>query len=110
MSFVCRNLLPEPGQKPWQKGFTTFMIGASILGQAYLGLQVYKSFNSKDVEGLSIYSYIALSVGYFFWIFYAGFVTLKMDMPLLLGSCVGLVLAISIIVAIAMYGKDIWKF
>ena len=97
------------GQKPWQRNFTYFMIGASVLGQAYLGLQVYQTFSTKSANDLSLYSYIALTVGYIFWIFYASLVTVKMDFPVLLGSVIGMGLAIAVIVGIVMYGNDIWK-
>lgn len=110
MSFVCKGLTQPPSRKPWQRGFTNFMIGASIVGQVYLGLQAFKSYSSQKVEGLSMYSFIALGLGYMFWIFYAAFVTIEVDLPVLLGSSIGLALTISIIVAIAIYGENIWRF
>lgn len=85
------------------------MVVASVVGQGYLGFQVYKTYTTKDVSGLSIYAYIALTLGYLVWIFYGAFVTMQLDLPLIVGSIAGLLLAITIITGISMYGKQIWK-
>lgn len=108
MSYPCTNEVPDI--RGWRKHFTYFMTGAAVLGQAFLGFQTYKTYSSKNTEGLSIYGYIALCIGYAFWIFYAAYVTLRVDMPVLLGSIIGLGLGITIIIGIAMYGHDIWDF
>jgi uncharacterized protein with PQ loop repeat len=103
--------LPEAGQKPWQQKFTYFMMVAAVLGQTFLGLQVYKTYTSKNVDGLSIYSYIALYVGYVMWMFYGAFVVEKRDYPLIISSALGIAMTMSLIIAIVLYGdKDIWQF
>lgn len=85
------------------------MVVVAVLGNGFLGLQVYKSYSSKEVEGISMLSYIALSFGYVFWILYGSLMNGTVDIPVVVGSSVGLALAISIIVAISMYGENVWS-
>ncbi len=64
--------------------------------------QVWKTWKSKDVSGVSLPTYLILTIGLFLWLVYG---VLKGDMPLMVANAVMVVLTAAITVMKIAFGK-----
>ena len=63
---------------------------------------MWTTWKSKDVSGISLPTYLIITIGLFLWLVYG---TLKGDMPLMVANAVMVVLTASITVMKIVYGK-----
>ena len=65
--------------------------------------QVWTTWRTKDVSGISLPTYIIITIGLFLWLLYGVF---KGDMPLIVANAVMVVLTAAITVMKLRYGKE----
>jgi MtN3 and saliva related transmembrane protein len=65
--------------------------------------QVWTTWRTKDVSGISLPTYIIITIGLFLWLLYGLF---KGDMPLIVANAVMVVLTAAITVMKLSYGKE----
>lgn len=66
--------------------------------------QVWKIWKSKDVSGISLPTYLIITIGLFLWLVYG---ILKADMPLMVANAVMVVLTAAITIMKIMYEKRV---
>ena len=64
--------------------------------------QVWTTWRTKDVSGISLTTYIIITIGLFLWLLYGIF---KQDTPLIIANAVMVVLTLSITVMKLRYEK-----
>lgn len=70
-------------------------------------IQSLKIHREKNVEGLSLISYIIYMIGSIFWFIYGMFILEKRNYVIIISSIIAIILTISIIVGIILYdGKQ----
>ena len=65
--------------------------------------QVWTTWRTKDVSGISLPTYIIITIGLFLWLLYGIF---KSDMPLIVANAVMVLLTAAITVMKLRYGKE----
>jgi MtN3 and saliva related transmembrane protein len=65
--------------------------------------QVWTTWRTKDVSGISLPTYIIITIGLFLWLLYGAF---KGDMPLIVANAVMVVLTSAITVMKLRYGRE----
>jgi MtN3 and saliva related transmembrane protein len=65
--------------------------------------QVWTTWRTKDVSGISLPTYIIITIGLFLWLLYGAF---KSDMPLIVANAVMVLLTASITVMKLLYDKE----
>lgn len=66
--------------------------------------QVWTTWKTKDVSGISLPTYLIITIGLFLWLVYG---VLKGDMPLMVANAVMVVLTAAITAMKIVYGKRV---
>lgn len=89
--------------KDWKYYYEKCMFLWAIFGQTWLLLQVIKIYQTQDVSGLAIVSYILLIFGAVVWFIYACFVLPDRNWIIIVNSSISFVLAWTVVAGILLY-------